>query len=207
MGFKTLTPGIVAGLRTFRANLKQPTKKDFKSVKVPTKAGGSYSYDYLPFIKMLEIADEALTDTGLAIVQDTLTTDKGAMGMTHIVSDDGGEFIAQSVPVPTGKDAQANGSAETYALRYSLKAALMISTDVDDDDGRRATEQARQLEELSVLRTKATKMLMHDYQNNGGEDSHGFVLYSALTGEKKFDANKLSLMVANEIIKELGDEA
>ena len=60
--------------------------------------------------------------------------DENRVGVETILMHESGEFIASTLTLPTGKlDAQAAGSAITYARRYSLQAVAGIPA--EDDDG------------------------------------------------------------------------
>ena len=69
--------------------------------------------------------------------------DDNRVGVETILMHDSGEFIASTLMLPTGKlDAQAAGSAITYARRYSLQAIAGIPA--EDDDGNAATQGTQQ---------------------------------------------------------------
>ncbi|MBH9537492.1 ERF family protein [Novosphingopyxis sp. YJ-S2-01] len=67
------------------------------------------------------------------------------MAMEQIVMHESGQFIATSLSIPLSKtDAQAYGSATTYARRYALGAAVGICPEDDDGNAASAGQQARQ---------------------------------------------------------------
>jgi hypothetical protein len=69
--------------------------------------------------------------------------DDNRVGVETILMHESGEFIASTLMLPTGKlDAQAAGSAITYARRYSLQAIAGIPA--EDDDGNAATQGTQQ---------------------------------------------------------------
>ena len=70
----------------------------------------------------------------LAALTPAVTTAEGA-GAQVILMHESGEYLAfNPIILPMGKkDAQAGGSAITYAMRYALCAALSITGDPDDD--------------------------------------------------------------------------
>lgn len=64
--------------------------------------------------------------------------EESRVGVETILMHESGEFIASTLMLPTGKlDAQAAGSAITYARRYALQAVAGIPS--EDDDGNQAT--------------------------------------------------------------------
>lgn len=77
--------------------------------------------------------------------------DENRVGVETILMHESGEFIASTLMLPTGKlDAQAAGSAITYARRYSLQSIAGIPA--EDDDGNAAVsggqrKQAKQIDQ------------------------------------------------------------
>lgn len=81
----------------------------------------------------------ALAAQGIAVVQALTATEHGITCETMLMHGESGEWISDSLEVPTAKDdAQGYGSAATYARRYSLQAMCCIVGD-DDDDANAAT--------------------------------------------------------------------
>ncbi|AZU97841.1 single-strand DNA binding protein [Vibrio phage LP.2] len=80
--------------------------------------------------------------------------DDNRVGVETILMHESGEFIASTLMLPTGKlDAQAAGSAITYARRYSLQAIAGIPA--EDDDGNAAvTGQQRQQQKPAQLKSQ-----------------------------------------------------
>jgi hypothetical protein len=80
--------------------------------------------------------------------------DENRVGVETILMHDSGEFIASTLMLPTGKlDAQAAGSAITYARRYSLQSIAGIPA--EDDDGNAAVKgghakQAKQVDQAKL---------------------------------------------------------
>lgn len=114
--------GLAKGLNKFRSQLKQPMKDAdnpfFKSKYVPLEA-------------VTDAIDKALAGTGLAYYNEV----RDGKMFTIIIHEDGGVLEVEGSPVIVGgkKDAQAYGSAMTYARRYSLSNAFGITSDADDD--------------------------------------------------------------------------
>lgn len=80
-------------------------------------------------------------DNGLSYSQFPIMDDN-RVGVETILMHESGEFIASTLMLPTGKlDAQAAGSAITYARRYSLQSVAGIPA--EDDDGNQASSGQR----------------------------------------------------------------
>lgn len=89
---------------------------------------------------VLEAVETALTKHDLLLIQPTEVVD----GMTVLCSQilhSSGEWIGSRYPVrPVKSDPQAEGSALTYARRYTAMALLGIAP--EDDDGNAASQPA-----------------------------------------------------------------
>lgn len=92
----------------------------------------------------------ALTNHGIAVIQDVRTTDKGVACRTILVHETGAFIAFDSIEIPALKmDAQALGSAETYARRYSLLAAAVVAGE-GDDDGEGASEPPKPISDAEA---------------------------------------------------------
>jgi len=127
---------IFKALAVFRANVKQPQKNAdnpfFKS-------------KYVQLEGVVDAIDKATPGTGLSYYQDVQSGDNEVL-VTTVITHSSGQYIQLgplAVPVAK-KDAQAFGSAETYARRYALSAAFGITSDVDDDGNAAAQTAPRQ---------------------------------------------------------------
>ena len=99
--------------------------------------GGQKRYKYAPLPAVLDEVRAVLYLHGLALVQETATYE-GNVGVTTRLFHTSGEWVEFGpLIMPPAHDAQAVGSAITYACRYALCAALGIAGD-DDDDGVKA---------------------------------------------------------------------
>ncbi len=112
-------------------------QKAFKTVpknrvaKVPTKAGGQYSYKYADLADVIDAVRDALSANELAFTQ-------GVEGdnLVTVLVHSSGERLYNSVPMVspgamTGP--QAVGSSLTYSRRYGLTALLGVVAEEDDD--------------------------------------------------------------------------
>lgn len=119
---------IFKALNIFRTKLKQP-KKD--------KTNPFFKSNYVDLSGVTKAVDEALEDTGLAFFQNPVKSETpNQVGIKTIITHSSGQFIEFDpfvVPVGGKHDAQAFGSAKTYASRYSLATAFGVTDSVDDD--------------------------------------------------------------------------
>lgn len=84
-----------------------------------------------------------LTANNLTVWQDVISEEKGVSVITRIVHHTGQWVEFGPLTIPLSKfDAQAVGSATSYAKRYSLCAALGVVGSDEDDDGEKAMPKA-----------------------------------------------------------------
>lgn len=71
---------------------------------------------------------------GISVMQDIQRTEKGIQCTTSFIHMSGEKYISQPMEIPVVKyDAQALGSAMTYARRYQLQSLACVVGDADDD--------------------------------------------------------------------------
>lgn len=122
-----LVPALVKAQAEFTAIPKDSTNPFFKS-----------NYAGLPVV--VEKASPILAKHGLAISQH-IGNDDGVDTLTTYLLHTSGQFLAHSMRLHLVKDdPQGQGSAVTYARRYSYMAVLGLVAD-DDDDGNAASKR------------------------------------------------------------------
>ena len=136
---------IFKALNSFRTKLKQP-KKD--------KTNPFFKSNYVDLSGVTKAIDEALEDTGLAFFQNPVKTETpNQVGIETIITHSSGQFIEFDpfvVPVGGKHDAQAFGSAKTYASRYSLATAFGVTDSVDDDGNATQPTNQRQAKPQNI---------------------------------------------------------
>lgn len=89
--------------------------------------------------------------------------DDNRVGVETILMHESGEFIASTLMLPTGKlDAQAAGSAITYARRYSLQAIAGIPAEDDDGNAAVTGQQRQQVNNAPQQRQQPTQTASAD---------------------------------------------
>ena len=92
----------------------------------------------------LEVIRPVLSKHALSVVQVTsVNPDTGVFILFTRLLHSSGQWIESSYPLPTGK-AQEQGSAITYARRYSLFSLIGTAGTDEDDDGNAANTAAPQ---------------------------------------------------------------
>lgn len=140
---------LAAALVAFQGEV--PVIPKNRTAKIPTKTGGSYSYQYADLSDMLAAIREPLRRNGLAVTQ-MLTGASSAANMAICTKlwHESGQCESATFEFPVaGRSPQEIGSLITYMKRYALSAALGISTD-DDDDGNTATHPTKHAKKSPV---------------------------------------------------------
>lgn len=121
---------LTKALSQFQGCIKQP--KLNKSVKVSTKDGRSYTFQYADLGACISAAAPELQKNGLAVIQ----TIQGQVLVTTL-SHSSGEYINSQMPLNQqtlfSTAFQSIGSMITYLKRYAYCAILGIVADEDDD--------------------------------------------------------------------------
>lgn len=110
-----------------------------KKKKVQTN---KYQYTYADLASVWEAARGALSDNQLAVFQAPCNKQSGGIAVVTTLAHASGQWMRFQTTMPCGDNAQAVGSAITYARRYALSSLLGIAT--EDDDGAAATESSKQ---------------------------------------------------------------
>lgn len=125
---QTIAAALVKAQQAFGPALKTASNPHFRS-------------KYADLAACVEAVIDALNSNGIALLQPTHECETGVMVETLFLHESGETFSAGKLHVPASKqDAQAYGSALTYARRYSLMAACGIAP--EDDDGNAANAAA-----------------------------------------------------------------
>lgn len=94
---------------------------------------------YADLAAVWEACREALSSNGLSVVQMPIEAPEGKVGLRTYLLHESGQSLVEHffMPIKDPTNAQAVGSAITYARRYALAAAVGVSP--DDDDGNSAS--------------------------------------------------------------------
>jgi ERF superfamily len=114
-----------------------------KTAKVKSKRTNTeYSYKYLSLDSLLEAIVPALNNNGLVWSAFPARDEAGNPTLHYQLAHVSGDVISSTMPLLIeSNDAQALGSAITYARRYAMTAVLNLAAD-EDDDGKNATRRA-----------------------------------------------------------------
>ena len=107
--------------------------KHNSTVKVKTKSGSSYTFDYTDLNGIFDEAKRVFKDNDISVIQNAFTHD-GKVGVVTMLLHSSGQYVKSEALLITANDnMQDMGGQITYMKRYSLSAMLGISTEKDDD--------------------------------------------------------------------------
>ncbi|MFD2334636.1 ERF family protein [Cohnella sp. GCM10020058] len=107
------------------------------SVKVTTKNGGSYTFEYTDLGGILDEAKRVLKENGISVIQSASTVkidNQLIVSVETLLLHESGEWVkSEPLQVSAAVGIQDMGGQITYMKRYSLSAMLGLSTEKDDD--------------------------------------------------------------------------
>lgn len=104
-----------------------------------------YSYHYADLADVIDVYRGPLSEAHLAVTQ-VLRISDGHMVLVTRLMHESGQFIESEYPLTNYSRPQEQGSAITYARRYTVTALLGIAAE-EDDDGKRAQDSSHHDEE------------------------------------------------------------
>jgi ERF superfamily len=138
-GDRMSVEAFAKALADFQAEI--PTVGKDQTAKVPTKAGGSYSYSFADLTTITDKALPLLAKHGLSFSAfPTMHEVHGFVLEYELLHIEGfGRKGFYPLPDPVRSSPQEIGSGITYGRRYTLCAATGIAPGGEDDDGQTAT--------------------------------------------------------------------
>ncbi|GIO18113.1 essential recombination function protein [Oceanobacillus oncorhynchi subsp. incaldanensis] len=135
MIFSESNTKIAPALAKAWAEIENP--KHNSSVKVKTKSGSSYTFDYTDLGGILDEAKKVFKENGLTIIQNAYTSisdSKNLISVETMILHSSGEYVkSEPLQMAANTSIQDMGGQVTYMKRYSLSAMLGIATEKDDD--------------------------------------------------------------------------
>lgn len=116
---------------------------------------------YADLTDLVKASRPALTENGLAIIQQILTHEDGQSILYTILAHSSGQYISTQMRItPPKNDIQAMGSYISYLRRYSYAciAGVVASDEKEEDDGEGAMKETRQeVSDGTSLRLQSSK--------------------------------------------------
>lgn len=124
---------LAKALAAFHAEVTNPVKDKIAEIRSDK---GNYAYGFSDLADATNLARPILAKNGLSVVQELLTEIPGKVGARSMLLHASGEFIVfEPCWVSYSGGPQQEGSAATYARRYSYLACLSLAPDDDDAAG------------------------------------------------------------------------
>jgi hypothetical protein len=142
-----MSDNLASALANFQAEM--PTVPKSHTAKVPTKAGGSYSYTYADLADVTEAAMPLLAKNGLSFSACPRAAERG-YELAGVLLHTSGDKLEGALPIG-GNTPQEIGSSLTYMRRYLLGCLTGLVTD-NDDDGQLAQKAATRKPRSSSMR-------------------------------------------------------
>ncbi|GAA5418055.1 hypothetical protein Pryu01_03137 [Paraliobacillus ryukyuensis] len=204
MIFSESNTKIAPALAKAWSELENP--KHNSSVKVNTKSGSSYTFDYTDLGGILDEAKRVYKENDLVIVQNAYTNvldGKQFVSVETMILHSSGEFVkSEPLQMQASTSIQDMGGQVTYMKRYSLSAMLGIATEKDDDangasgnDYEQTSKQTKQASSKQVGLIKMQVKKIASAKSKNDED-----IYQAL---KVSDVTKLTSNQASKAITTL----
>lgn len=111
------------------------------------KNNPAFRSKYADLAAVWDACSEALQEAGIAVLQFPVVSPPGYVGLcTVLVHGETGETLAGTfnIPLKDANNAQAAGSAITYARRYALSSVIGICPEDDDGNGAVASPKVSQ---------------------------------------------------------------
>ena len=111
-----------------------------KAIRAAVKADVNpfYKKHYATIESVIDASKKPLNDNGIAVLQSVGNLDSGETYIETMLLHESGEFLSDKMKVTMEKEGpQGQGSAITYARRYSLQSMVLLPA--EDDDAESAT--------------------------------------------------------------------
>jgi hypothetical protein len=141
---------IAAALAKACATLENPPRN--RTVRVGTKAGGSYTYAYATLDAVLDEVRPKLAAVGISLLQPIVWRGEKPWLVTRLLHSSG-QAIETELPLVIEGDGrlsgpQAFGSTLTYMRRYGIESLLPIAAEYDDDGSAASGREVSSKEDL-----------------------------------------------------------
>jgi hypothetical protein len=206
----TETAGLLAAMLAVQG--EAPTLPKDRTVEVPTKTGGKYTYSYTPLDTIVEKVGPLLHKNGLVwSTKPSWREDVGPTLKYKLAHAPSGECEEGEMPLMLAdQDAQSMGSAITYMRRYAFTAVLNLVADADDDGalataggrggGALASDKQKKFLRTLITQNNLTAEIMDTLFKGAG--------FQREDGEKVNDAiNRLSKQQCSTLIETIKDGA
>lgn len=151
---------------------------------------------YASLTEVMDAIRDPFAKNGLSIVQDAETPEESGLRVTTLLLHVSGEWVESAVHVPvSGGNAQAVGSALTYARRYGLATLCGVVADEDDDGNAASTSAPSQAKKPDPAPKPTTTRAKGTYKGKPFADVPREELARAVTKARADDATKYAAFI------------
>jgi hypothetical protein len=122
---------IAAALAKAQGIMKNPEKN--RTAKIPTKAGGQYSYDYADLPSTFDTVRAALAQHDLSHTFLTTVMEGGGVRCECVLLHSSGQFLSAELMLPQSADIKGLAANVTYLRRYLFSALVGVAGEDDLD--------------------------------------------------------------------------
>jgi len=154
-----------------------------KAIRAAVKADVNpfYKKHYATIESVIDASKKPLNDNGISVLQSVGNLDSGETYIETMLLHESGEFLSDKMKVTMEKEGpQGQGSAITYARRYSLQSMVLLPA--EDDDAESATIRDKKPNPKSDKPVPMSKLQQ--------EELVEFTKNPNLKEEKRFDLQK-----------------
>jgi hypothetical protein len=133
---------LFASLAKAQAKFDEINRNKTAKVRGKSRTDGTaveYSYRYADLGATLAAILPALNSEGIALIQPVRVSPKGVVVTTILMHGESEQWVSEEYEIPAYSSPQEQGSAITYARRYSVWCLAGVAPE-DDDDGKGAQD-------------------------------------------------------------------
>jgi hypothetical protein len=152
--------------------LLQAQKNIGKATKSESNPFFKSTYADLPTV--MEVVKAPLNEAGITVLQGVGISDSGEDYVETVLLHESGEFISETMRITLTKvsDPQAQGSAISYAKRYSLQSLLFVPS-VDDDGEKAMGRNPKKSSSLTGTKASAADLWANSSKVGSSKSTNG----------------------------------
>ncbi len=184
--------------------------KHNKTVRVQTKKGGQYTFEYTDLGGVLDAIKPHFKENGLAVTQSAgteLTNNQLFVVVKTRINHSSGEWMESNpLTVMANNSIQEMGGQITYLKRYSLSAMLGISTEEDDDANGSFGNQVTYQQNKSQQTQEIGKAVLLAKFKQGGGTGEQFDDWYAKQVASGYNHNQMDQYLTKALMKKSGKQ-
>lgn len=168
-------------------------------VKIPTKDGKSYTYEYATLAQIWDVIRKPLSDNGLSVSQPVVSGE-----LLTILAHESGQYIISAYSLPHNGEIKTFGANLSYLRRYALSPLVgAVSGDEDDEAQVSGSVNVKPQAQSKPAQSSQTQPPVTTPSTNGKKLS-GDAMTTYWSKVRELDVDKT---VAASILKNAGNDA